>query len=117
MFLRGGHLYVYRSYGIHWCANIVTGSSGSGQAVLLRGGDVIEGAAIAVARRGRATNLANGPGKLAQAAGIHGGHDGLWLGDGPIRLEAGRPVGGYVVTPRIGISRGVEMLARFVADG
>ncbi|MGA7273148.1 MAG: DNA-3-methyladenine glycosylase, partial [Acidimicrobiia bacterium] len=64
MFGPPGYLYVYRSYGIHWCANIVTGPSGHGAAVLLRGGRAVTGQVTMARRRGRADHLADGPGKL-----------------------------------------------------
>ncbi len=116
MFGRAGILYVYRSYGIHWCANVVTGPEGSGQAVLLRGGKVAEGRAEVVRRRGRSDHLTDGPGKLCQALGITGEHDGEdLLGEGPIRLLPGRPAASYLATPRVGISRATEVRWRFVA--
>ncbi len=116
MFGRAGLLYVYRSYGIHWCANVVTGPEGSGQAVLLRGGKVTVGRAEVIRRRGRGDHLADGPGKLCQALGITGDHDGLdLLGDGPIRLRPGTAPSTYLATPRVGISRATEVRWRFVA--
>ena len=115
MFGRAGLLYVYRSYGIHWCANVVTGPEGSGQAVLLRGGRVVEGRAEVIRRRQRSDHLADGPGKLCQALGIAGQHDGVdLLGDGPIRLLAGTPPVTYLATPRVGISRATEVRWRFI---
>ena len=62
MFGPPGNLYVYRSYGIHWCMNVVVGRPGLAHAVLLRGGEPIEGRDIIVRRRGRTTDLVNGPG-------------------------------------------------------
>lgn len=119
MFSAAGALYVYRSYGVHWCANVVTGTEGSGQAVLLRGGKVAEGRSEVIRRRQRTDHLADGPGKLCQALGINGDHDGLdLLDEGPIRLLPGTPVVAYLATPRIGISRATEVCWRFVAiDG
>lgn len=116
MFGPPGRLYVYRSYGIHWCANVVTGVAGVGAGVLLRGGIPIEGMDVMVQRRGRASQLTNGPGKLAQALGITREHDGTDLSNGLVRLE---PAGGSVpfrVTPRIGITKAVDAPWRFVAD-
>lgn len=117
MFLSPGHLYVYRSYGIHWCMNVVVGSEGLPHAVLLRGGIPIAGEAEMAKRRGRAKDLANGPGKLCQALGVSGDNDGADLRGGPIRL--GRFVGigdrNIVATPRIGISKATKRLWRFVA--
>ncbi len=116
MFGPVGTLYVYLSYGIHWCANIVTGSAGEGQAVLIRGGRVVEGLETVVRRRGRSDHLADGPGKLTQALGIMGDHDGTSVFGGPVRLQAG-PVSDPTpaqATPRIGISREVDRPWRFV---
>jgi DNA-3-methyladenine glycosylase len=70
MFGPPGTVYVYRSYGIHWCVNIVTGDIGEAQAVLIRGGRVTEGMDTVVMRRGRTDHLADGPGKLTQALAI-----------------------------------------------
>lgn len=116
MFGPAGTLYVYRSYGIHWCANIATGPAGDGQAVLLRGGRVVEGLETVVRRRGRTDHLADGPGKLTQALGITGDHDGTSVFGGPVRLEAGPKPDPTLIraTPRIGISREVDRPWRFV---
>ena len=114
MFGRAGGVYVYRSYGIHWCVNIVTGPAGSGEAVLIRGGEPVEGRATMVLRRGRSEHLTDGPGKLCQAMGIDGSFDGTMLGE---RLElSGEPgTRDWLVTPRIGISVAVDHPLRFVA--
>lgn len=110
-----GTLYVYRSYGVHWCANVVTGPAGEGEAVLIRGGRVVEGEEIVVRRRGRTDHLADGPGKLAQALGITGELDGTSVLTGPVRLEPGPAPdpASLHTTPRIGITRGVDRLWRF----
>ena len=119
MFGRAGLLYVYRSYGIHWCMNVVVGEAGLGHAVLLRGGEITEGVAVALARRGRHDHLADGPGKLCQALGVNGSHDGSDLRSGPLLLEPGPGVGGRHIetTPRIGISKAREHRWRFVLVG
>ena len=116
MFGPSGHLYVYRSHGIHWCANVVTEPEGIGSAVLLRGGTVITGANTVVQRRGRPDHLTDGPGKLCQALGITGVHDGLDLfaAASPVRLLPGRHLE-YRTTPRVGISRSSELPWRFLA--
>ncbi|MDE0369634.1 MAG: DNA-3-methyladenine glycosylase [bacterium] len=118
MFGPAGTLYVYRSYGVHWCANVVTGPEGTGQAVLIRGGRVVEGMDLVLARRGRRDHLTDGPGKLAQALGITGDHDGTSVLAGPVRLEEGPAPDPALVrrTPRIGISREAERPWRFVLD-
>jgi DNA-3-methyladenine glycosylase len=110
-----GTVYVYLSYGIHWCANIVTGPEGEPSAVLLRGGSVAHGVDRATQRRGRADHLADGPGKLAQTLGIDGSASGTTVWDGPVRLLR-RSDGDlqYDATPRIGISVAKEIRWRFV---
>ena len=119
MFGEAGTLYVYRSYGVHWCANVVTGRQGEGRAVLLRGGVPTEGLAILEARRGRVDHLTDGPGRLCQALAINGDHDGISLLNGPVRLRPPTsPLAGAVVaTPRIGISKATERLWRFTLAG
>jgi DNA-3-methyladenine glycosylase len=115
MFGPPGTLYVYRSYGVHWCANVVAGAEGTGRAVLLRGGEPLEGKVVMQQRRGRTDQLTDGPGKLSQALGIDGSHDGLSLTDGPIRLLPRLiDVPSIVATPRVGISKAKERLWRFV---
>ena len=116
MFGPAGMLYVYRSYGVHWCANVVTGPAGKGEAVLIRGGSVLEGEDIVILRRGRTDHLADGPGKLTQALGITGDYDGTSVFSGPVRLEPG-PVpepARVLATPRIGITREADRPWRFV---
>jgi DNA-3-methyladenine glycosylase len=117
MFERPGTLYVYRSYGIHWCANVAAGPEGVGWGILFRAGDIVDGVSVARARRGRDIDLANGPGKLTQALGIDHTHDGTYLldGAGPIRIEPGTPPEVVVATPRVGISTAVDRPWRFVA--
>lgn len=118
MFAPAGTLYVYRSYGVHWCANVVTGQQGDGQAVLLRGGIPQRGVETMIARRGRDDHLCDGPGKLTQALGLEGRHDGLALWDNPeVWLETGAPPPGRRLTPRIGISKATGRPWRLVADG
>lgn len=115
MFGLPGTLYVYRSYGVHWCANIATGPEGVGRAVLLRGGVPTEGEAIMQLRRKRQDHLADGPGKLTAALAIGPEHDGTSVLDGPVRLLTGEMADGSIVaTPRVGISRERERAWRFV---
>lgn len=119
MFGPPGYLYVYLSYGIHNLINVVTGSVGSGQAVLLRAVDVIEGIETVRARRGGVADrdLTNGPGKVGQALGINLSHNGLdaLQPDASVRLcDDGTPPPEHpIVGPRIGISKGVDTLWRF----
>lgn len=119
MFGPAGTLYVYRSYGVHWCANVVTGPDGTGEAVLIRGGRVVEGMELVLARRGRRDHLTDGPGKLTQALGITGDHDGTSVIAGPVRLEAGPDADPSSLrsTPRIGISKETQRPWRFVVAG
>ena len=118
MFGLPGTLYVYRSYGIHWCANIVCGNEETGAAVLVRAGVPVAGIEHMIARRGRESDLLNGPGKLAQALAIDNSHNGIDLfdADSPIRLIPGQEPETFRATPRIGISKAVERPWRFVSE-
>ncbi len=116
MFGPPGMLYVYRSYGVHWCANVVTGPVGSGAAVLLRGGVPERRVEIMTKRRGRSDHICDGPGKLCQAMGVTGADDGSSLLSGRYRLSPGVPVT-WESTARVGIRVGVDRPWRFVADG
>lgn len=117
MFAKPGTLYVYRSYGIHNCANTAAGPEGTGWGILIRGGEVIDGEAIAARRRGRRTEIANGPGKLCQALGITIDLNGIDLLDPTsiITLEEGDGPEIVMATPRIGISKGRDLPWRFVS--
>lgn len=113
MFGPPGHLYVYRSYGVHWCANVVCDVEGVGSAVLLRAGVPVRGleamwAARPAARR--LVDLASGPGKLCQALGLVGDHDGTDLTAGAVELvdDGTPPPVEPVATVRVGISRAVD---------
>ena len=115
MFGPAGRLYVYLSYGIHHCANVVTGSVDDGQAVLIRAIVPVDGIDTMLRRRGR-TPLADGPGKLCRALGIDLDDNGIDLGvAGPIRIfdDGTQPPADPVVGPRIGISTGRERPWRF----
>jgi DNA-3-methyladenine glycosylase len=117
MFEAPGTLYVYRSYGVHWCANVAAGPAGTGWGILFRGGEVSDGKSLAQRRRGRLDGLTNGPGKLTQALGIVGDDNGtdLLAPESTIRLEPGPGPELVMATPRIGISKGTERPWRFVA--
>jgi DNA-3-methyladenine glycosylase len=119
MFGPPGHLYVYRSYGIHWCANVVCEPPGRGAGVLLRALEPTHGIEAMRARRGVADVrlLCSGPGRLTQAVGLTGVHDGANLFEPPFQLlpPAAEPV--VERTPRIGISRAVEQPWRYVEVG
>jgi DNA-3-methyladenine glycosylase len=119
MFGRAGLLYVYRSYGVHWCANIVCGPEGEASAVLVRAVEPTAGVAAMWADRPKArrsTDLGSGPGKLCAALGIDGTHNGADLLDpaGPVRLiAAGTATGDIVTGPRVGITKAKEKPWRF----
>lgn len=118
MFGPPGTLYVYRSYGIHWCMNVTTEPEGEASALLLRAGELTAGREHAVHRRGRSDHLTDGPGKLTQALGVTGDHDGLDLLDpsSPIQLRPGSRLSS-ITTPRIGITKAVDVGWRWVATG
>lgn len=121
MFGPAGHLYVYFSYGIHWCANVVVGPAGKASAVLLRAGRVVEGTDLARARRGVLVadrSLARGPACLTQALGIDREHNGALLtGRGPLSLRCGEPPVTVSSGPRVGVSRAADVPWRFWATG
>lgn len=110
MFGPPGHLYVYFTYGMHFCANVVTGVEGEASGVLLRSGEVVAGRELAVVRRGRPTDLARGPARLAQALGLDRSHDGLLL-EGLLTLA--EPAPSWSTGPRVGVSKAVERPWRF----
>lgn len=117
MFGPPGHFYVYRSHGLHTCVNLVTEPEGTGAAVLVRALEPLEGAARMRANRGGrdGRELANGPGKLAQALGITLAHDGLPALRGRLRLEPplGPPPAEIATSPRIGLSKAADLPYRF----
>lgn len=112
-----GYWYVYRSYGLHWCMNLVCGPPGSGQAVLIRAIMPEVGVAHQRARRGPRPDriLADGPGKLCQALGVTGSLDGQPMRDSEVVVIAAPPVpdSAVVTGPRVGISKAVEWPLRF----
>ena len=127
MFGPPGHLYVYLSYGLHWCANVVCGPVGEARAVLLRALAPVSG--LETMRSARWTgqrhrddrDLCRGPGRLCQAFGIDGSFDGsdlagrgayLWVAD-----DGAQPPSEPAVTSRVGISVGTELPWRFKVDG
>ncbi|WP_436846235.1 DNA-3-methyladenine glycosylase [Streptomyces shenzhenensis] len=123
MFGPAGHLYVYRSHGLHWCANIVTGADGIATAVLIRAGRVVEGEELARERRGgkvESARLARGPGNFCQALGITAEHNGTDLLTGAsVTLSAGEPVPAALVRvgPRVGVSKAHDWQHRFFLAG
>jgi DNA-3-methyladenine glycosylase len=112
MFGPAGHLYVYFTYGMHYCANIVTGTDGHGAAVLLRAVTPLAGIDVMSGRRGGRRDLTDGPAKLCQAFAIGPAHNGADLcGAADIGLfeDGTPPPSAPVVGPRIGISRAVDV--------
>lgn len=119
MFGPPGHAYVYRSYGVHWCMNVVTGPPGRGQAVLIRGLEPLEGEDVMVERRGGRRPLAAGPGRLSVALGVTDalyGHD---LRQSPLLLRVGWSVGDerIGVSSRVGVTKASEWPYRFYVSG
>ncbi|MEO6125132.1 MAG: DNA-3-methyladenine glycosylase [Ilumatobacteraceae bacterium] len=117
MFGPAGHLYVYFTYGMHHCANVTTGTPGNGQGVLLRAVEPLRGVDQMIERRGRARNIADGPGKLCQAFGIGLSMTGLDLCDRAATVgifdDGVQPPAHPTVTPRIGIRVGLDLLWRW----
>jgi DNA-3-methyladenine glycosylase len=119
MFGPPGRLYVYRSYGIHWCANIVCEPEGSGAAVLLRALEPVQGLETMRARRGLQETrlLCSGPGRLTQALGITSAHNGLVLEAPPFELRPPLKRPAVAVSHRIGITRATDRPWRYLAAG
>ncbi len=116
MFGPAGFMYVYFTYGMHHCANVVTGESGDGQAVLIRAVQPMTGLDIMVRRRGRAGHTSDGPAKLCQALAIDltlNGTD-ICTNTSIGIFDDGQPMPGRIdVTPRIGIRVGNDRLWRW----
>lgn len=116
MFLGPGHVYVYRSYGIHWCFNLVCAD---GAAVLVRALEPTHGIALMAERRGLAEPrlLCSGPGKLCQALGITSAEDGLTLDTPPLCFRVAAAPPAVVIGPRIGITKAADLPWRFGIAG
>ena len=119
MFGPAGHAYVYRSYGIHWCLNLVCEEEGRAAAVLLRALEPTRGLERMHERRGldEPRLLCAGPGRLCQALGITREHDGVRLDAVPFELIARSEPVEVLAGPRIGISRAVELPWRYAVAG
>jgi DNA-3-methyladenine glycosylase len=118
MFGPPGRLYVYFSYGVHWCANVVVGPEGRGAAVLLRAGEVVVGEELARGRRPAARvarDLARGPARLRQALAIGPDDRGVDLLDpgSSVRLHRGPAPSSLASGPRVGISLATDLPWRF----
>lgn len=115
MFGPPGHLYVYRSYGIHWCANVVCEPEGTGAAVLLRALEPTAGLEVMETRRGVVDPLllCSGPGRLTQALRLSGLDDGRPLSEPGIELVSPAGAPAVVQGPRVGISRATDLPWRY----
>lgn len=128
MFWEGGHLYVYFTYGMHFCANIVTGNEGIGEAVLIRAVEPLAGIEVMTKNRfpnlkthnyQSLINLANGPAKFCQAFGIARKENGTDLLESEINITDSEHIPSKFIrrSPRIGIQQGVEKKWRFFIAG
>ena len=121
MFGPPGHLYVYFTYGMHWCVNVVCAPAGVAQAVLVRAGEPVLGAELMAARRpaARPRDLARGPARLAAALGLAGWADGADLTTGPVLLTAGWPVDDAEVawSGRVGVTAAADRPWRALVAG
>jgi DNA-3-methyladenine glycosylase len=119
MFGPAGHLYVYFTYGMHHCCNVVVGPAGRAAAVLVRAGEVVSGAELARQRRPGATDrdLARGPARLCRALDIDRRLDGAPLTGPALTLEPGPPASGWETGPRVGLRGAPERPWRFWLAG
>jgi DNA-3-methyladenine glycosylase len=125
MFREGGYLYVYFTYGMHFCANVVTGKNNVGEAVLIRALEPVCGIEVMKKNRGFAKTvgathtLTNGPAKVCQAFGIERKENGTDLLGNKVYLMAGESItkSSIGTSGRIGISRGKEKKRRFFVKG
>jgi DNA-3-methyladenine glycosylase len=119
MFGPPGHAYVYRSYGVHWCLNLVCDQAGRAEAVLVRALEPTEGLDVMRERRGVTDErlLCSGPGRLCQALGVTRAHDGLPLDAPPFELVRSAAPAEVVRGPRVGITRAAELPWRYGLRG
>ncbi|MER7275888.1 DNA-3-methyladenine glycosylase [Dactylosporangium sp. NPDC000244] len=119
MFGPAGYAYVYFTYGMHYCMNVVTGTEGTASAVLLRAGEVVAGVDAARGRRPAArtdADLARGPARLCSALAIGRDFYGTYLLDGPLSAPAA-PVGAISAGPRVGVTGAHDVPWRFWLTG
>ena len=119
MFGPPGYAYVYRSYGIHWCLNFVCEAEGSASAVLIRALAPTQGLAAMRRRRGHDDErlLCAGPGRLCEALGVTGTHNGLAVDQPPFELFARSENAEIAVGPRIGITKAADLPWRYGLEG
>ena len=119
MFGPPGYAYVYRSYGIHWCVNVVCEAQGSASAILIRALQPTHGIAAMKRRRGLTDErlLCAGPGRLCEALGIDLAHNGLPLDKPPFELRARSEACDVATGVRIGITRAAELPWRYGLKG
>ena len=123
MFGPPGHAYVYFTYGMHHCVNVVTRREGTGEAVLIRALEPLDGIELMKRRRKGADHLCSGPAKLTQALAITRAHDGADLTRGALRILPPESYPGWsgkekiLTTPRIGITKAIEKKWRCVVQG
>jgi DNA-3-methyladenine glycosylase len=119
LFGPAGRIYVYRSYGLHWCMNITSGREGRGSGTLIRALAPVEGLALMQARR-RTTDLRRlcaGPGRLTAALDVTGADDGSAVAEPPFRLLGRQGEPEIVAGPRIGITKATDRSRRFGLAG
>ena len=119
MFGPPGHAYVYRSYGIHWCLNLVCGREGVPEAALVRALEPTHGLERMRERRGLDSPLlyCAGPGRLCEALGVTSAHDGLALDEPPFELRPRSREVDVAAAPRVGITRAIEQPWRYALAG
>jgi len=120
MFGEPGHLYVYFTYGMHHCCNVVTGVEGHGSGVLIRGAEPVVGTELIEKRRGmRGAKATNGPAKLCQGLGVDLGMNGHDLRRAPMRLLDGglEPTETVARSTRIGITKAADLVRRYFIAG
>jgi DNA-3-methyladenine glycosylase len=121
MFGEAGRLYVYFTYGMHYCCNVVTGPAGHGSAILIRAVEPVNGAEVLARNRPgqQGVQLTNGPAKLCQALGITTAMNGHNLRAAPLVLELAEPIAqsDIVQTTRVGITKAIDQPWRFYLRG